>query len=80
MTVTATDSNGTVLETSILIHVSPAPSHSIKNFYDYVGGLLLAVVEGIVEVAVVALPIALVIGVVYLPFRNRFRAKKSPTP
>ena len=80
VTVTATDSNGTVRETSTLIHVSPAQSNSIKIFYDYVGGLLLAVVEGIVEVAVVALPNALVVGLVILPFRSRFRTKKSPTP
>lgn len=80
VTVTATDSNGTVRETSILIHVSPAPSHSLKNFSNYIGGLLIAVVEGIVEVAVVVLPIAFVVGLVILPFRARFRTKKSPTP
>jgi heme/copper-type cytochrome/quinol oxidase subunit 2 len=40
---------------------------------------LIGVVEGIVEVAVVVLPIALVVTVVILPFRNRFRAtKKDP--
>ena len=78
VTVTATDSNGTVKEASTLIHVSAAPSHSFKNFSNYVSGLLIAVVEGIVEVAVVALPIAFVVGLVILPFRNRFRTNKSP--
>lgn len=78
VTVTATDSNGTVREASIMIHVSQPPSNSFKNFTDYVGGLLIAVVEGIVEVAVVAVPIALVVGLVILPFRNRFRTQKTP--
>lgn len=78
VTVTATDSNGTVKEASTLIHVSAAPSNSFKNFSNYVSGLLIAVVEGIVEVAVVALPIALVVGLVVLPFRNRFHRNKSP--
>lgn len=79
VTVSATDSNGTVRETSIVIHVSSPPSHSFRSFYNYVGSLLLAVVEGIVEVAVVVLPIVFVVGLVILPFRNRFRGKKSPT-
>ena len=77
VTVTVTDSNGTVNEAWTVIHVSSASSHSLKNFYDFVGGLLVAVVEGIVEVAVVVLPIALVVGLVILPFRNRLQTKKS---
>lgn len=79
VTVTVTDSNGTVNEAWTVIHVSSASSHSLKNFYDFVGGLLVAVVEGIVEVAVVVLPIALVVGLVILPFRNRLQTKKSKT-
>ena len=78
VTVTATDSNGTVKEAWTLIHVSAAPSNSFRNFSNYVSGLLIAVVEGIVEVAVVTLPIALVVGLVILPFRNRLRTNKGP--
>jgi hypothetical protein len=76
--VTVTDSSGAVLLNSTIIHVTNPPSASqFSSFASYVGGLLISVVEGIVEVAVVILPIALVVGVVILPFRNRMRATKK---
>jgi len=78
VTVTATDSNGTVQEAWTLIRItSPATSSQFTSFTNYVSGLLISVVEGIVEVAVVVLPIALVVSVVVLPFRNRFQTAKK---
>jgi hypothetical protein len=78
VTVTATDSNGSVRETWTTVHVSALPKSSqFTSFTNYVSALLIGVVEGIVEVAVVVLPIALVVSVVILPFRNKFRATKK---
>ncbi len=78
VTVTATDSSGAAVLNSTVIHVTNPPGTSqFSSFASYVGGLLVSVVEGIVEVAVVILPIALVIGAVILPFRNRMRATKK---
>ena len=78
VTVTVTDSNGNVQEAWSTIHVSTAPTSSqFTSFTNYVSGLLIGVVEGIVEVAVVILPIALVVSVVILPFRNRIRTSKK---
>jgi hypothetical protein len=78
VTVTATDSNGSVKEAWSIIQVSAAPSSSqFSSFAIYVAGLLTSVVEGIVEVAVVVLPITLVIAVVILPFRNKFRTMRK---
>ena len=79
VTVTVTDANGTAKETWTLVHVSSLPSNSFKSFSSYVSGLLIAVVEGIVEVAVVAVPIVLVVGLVVFPFRSRLRTKKTTT-
>jgi hypothetical protein len=80
VTLTATDSNGSVKEAWTVVHVSAAPSSSqFSSFAVFVVGLLTSVVEGIVEVAVVVLPITLVIVVVILPFRNKFRTmRKEP--
>jgi len=77
-TVTITDTNGTVQEAWVMIHVTNPPGQPTQSqftsFTSYVAGLLISVVEGIVEVAVVILPIALVIGAVILPFRHRLRS------
>ena len=78
VTVTVTDSTGNVQVAWTIIHVSTPPTSSqFKSFTNYVSGLLIGVVEGIVEVAVVILPIALVVSVVILPFRNRLRTAKK---
>jgi hypothetical protein len=78
VTVTATDSNGSAVENFTIIHVKAAPvATGFVSFWGYALGLLISVVEGIVEVAVVLLPIALVVFVVLLPFRNRLRAGGS---
>jgi Domain of unknown function (DUF4349)/PKD domain len=78
VSVTVTDSSGSAIANYSIIHVSNPPTASqFSSFASNVGGLLVSVVEGIVEVAVVILPIALVIGAVILPFRNRMRATKK---
>jgi hypothetical protein len=77
-TVTITDSNGTVRQAFVVITVTNPPASAtasqFTSFASYVGGLLVSVVEGIIEVAVVVLPIALVIGAVIYPFRNRLKS------
>jgi hypothetical protein len=78
VSVTVTDSSGEALVNYTTIHVTNPPTASqFSSFAGYAAGLLISVVEGIVEVAVVILPIALVVGVVILPFRNRMRSTKK---
>lgn len=75
---TATDQNGTVTQQSATIKVVAAPSPSgISNFLDMVGGLFVNVIEGIVEVAVVVLPIAAVGAAIIIPVQRRRGAQKS---
>ena len=81
VTVTVTDSNGSAIENYTIIHVTaPSVSIGVTSFGGYALGLLISVVEGIIEVAVVLLPIALVVAAVVLPFRNRLRASNKDTP
>jgi len=76
--VTATDQNGTVVQQTATVKVVAAPSPSgITGFFGYVGGLFLNVVEGIVEVAVVVLPLAAVGAAIVIPFQRRGRSQKS---
>jgi hypothetical protein len=79
-TSTVTDSKGNVQEAWIIVHVSNPPTGSqLASFTNYVSGLLISVVEGIVEIAVIVLPIALVIGLVVLPFRDRLSSHRKDT-
>ena len=82
VSVTVTDASGNVQSAYVLIHVvSPARASQFEAFGSFALGLLLSVVEGIIEVAVVLLPIVAVIALVILPFRNRLRAtRKTETP
>jgi hypothetical protein len=82
VTATATDQNGTaVIATPVKIHVDPAPGQGgIGGFLGNVSNLFVSVVEGIVEVAVVVLPLAAVGAVVVLPLRRRTRAQKEIKP
>jgi len=78
VTVTATDALGNAIENFTIIHVTQPPAtNEATSFGSYAFGLLVSVVEGIIEVAVVLLPIALVVGIVLIPFRNRLRAAKK---
>lgn len=72
VTVTVTDSLANVSEAWTLVNVSAPPAGSaLGGFPNFVGGLFLQVVEGIVEVAVVIVPIAVALLVVVFPLRYR---------
>ncbi len=78
VTVTVTDQNGTVTTASTGIHVvAPANQYGVVNFPTMIANLFISVVEGIVEVAVVVLPLAAVGAVIVLPLRRRSRAQKN---
>jgi len=72
VTVTATDSSANVTEAWTIVNVSAPPATStFGGFPNFVGGLFLQVVEGIVEVAVVVGPIAAALLIVLFPLRRR---------
>jgi len=76
--VSATDQNGTVVQQTATVKVVAAPVPSgISGFFGYIGGLFLSVVEGIVEVAVVVLPLAAVGAAVVIPIQRRGRSQKN---
>lgn len=78
VTVTATDQNGTVALTSTTIHVEASQAQpGVVGFFGTVVNLFVNVVEGIVEVAVVVLPIAAVGAVVVIPLRRSRRSQKD---
>jgi len=78
VTVSATDQNGTVTMKNTTVHVVAAPSQSgITSFLGTISNLFVNVVEGIVEVAVVVLPLAAVGAVVLIPLSRRSRTQKS---
>jgi len=72
VTVTATDALANATEAWTIVNVSAPPATSaFGGFPNFVGGLFLQVVEGIVEVAVVVVPIAAALLVVIFPLRHR---------
>ncbi len=72
VTVTATDSSANVTEAWAVVNVSAPPAASgFGGFPNFVGGLFLQVVEGIIEVAVVVVPIAAALLLVLFPLRHR---------
>ena len=76
--VSATDQNGTVVESSTTVRVVAAPAESgISTFFGNVGNLFASVVEGIIEVAVVVLPIAAVGAAIIIPIQRHERSQKS---
>lgn len=78
VTASATDQNGTSVQAFTLVHVAAAPGQSgIMSFFGTVSGLFVNVVEGIVEVAVVVLPIAAVGAAVIIPIQRRGKAQKG---
>lgn len=81
VTVTATDQTGNVTLASIIITVTSPPSPSgLQNFGGTVFGLLSSVVEGIVEVAVVVLPIFFVAYLAVVPAYRRFSKTRTNDP
>ena len=75
--VSTTDQNGTVVSSPATITVAAAPSPSgVQSFFGYVGNLFTNVIEGIVEVAVVVLPLAAVGVAIILPIQRHGRNQK----
>ena len=78
--VSVTDQNGTVAQASVVIKVLAAPASAqsgIGGFLGYVASLFLSVVAGIIEVAVVVLPLAAVGAIIMIPIQRRDRNQKS---
>jgi hypothetical protein len=72
VTVTATDASANVTEAWTIVNVSAPPATStFGGFPNFIGGLFLQVVEGIAEVAVVVVPIAVALLIVLFPLRHR---------
>ena len=81
VTATVTDANGTARIATAEIDVYSPPSQGgIGGFLGTVSNLFVNVVEGIVEVAVVVLPLAAVGVAVFLPFRRWTKAQKEIKP
>ncbi len=77
VTVSATDQNGSVTLASVVIKVTSPPTTSgFQAFGATVVGLLSSVVEGIVEVAVVVLPIVFVGYLAVVPAYRRLSRNK----
>jgi hypothetical protein len=77
VTVSATDQNGTSIQQFVLVHVVIPPGQTgFQSFFGTVSNLFVSVIEGIVEVAVVVLPIAAVGAAVMIPIQRRGRNQK----
>ena len=80
VTVTVTDASANVTEAWTIVNVSAPPAGAaLGGFPNFVGGLFLQVVEGIVEVAVVAVPIAAALLIVLFPLRRRLGLSSRPS-
>lgn len=78
VSVSVTDSNGTVAQSFVVVHANASPQQiGTTNFFGTIANLFVSVVEGIVEVAVVVLPLAAVGAVIVIPMRRRGRAQKE---
>jgi len=78
--VSVTDQNGTVAQAGVVIKVLAAPASAqsgVGGFLGYVANLFLSVVEGIIEVAVVVLPLAAVGAIIIIPVQRRDRNQKT---
>ena len=76
--VSATDQNGTVVQANAVVKVVAAAGPSgVSSFFGYVASLFLDVVEGIVEVAVVVLPLAAVGAAILIPIQRRGKSQKE---
>jgi hypothetical protein len=79
VTVTVTDASANVSEAWTVVNVSAPPAGSaLGGFPNFVSGLFLQVVEGILEVAVVVVPIAAALLIVFLPLRHRLGLSPRP--
>jgi hypothetical protein len=78
VTLSVTDQAGNSTSAWTMIHVTAAPIQSgLNSFFGYVSNLFLNVIEGIVEVAVVVLPLAAVGAAIVIPIQRHERAQKN---
>jgi len=78
VTVNVTDQLGNTTSAWTMIRVAAAPAQSgLSAFLGNVGNLFLNVMEGIVEVAVVVLPLAAIGFAILIPIQRRERTQKS---
>jgi hypothetical protein len=78
VTVTATDTKGNVTSAWTVIRVTEPPTKvGFGDFGASLETLMVRVVEGMAELAVVVLPIALVAVAVVYPFRRRAKVPKE---
>ena len=80
-TISVTDSSGNVKTSSVMIHALGAPvGFDFAGFTNLAANLFFSVIQGIVEVAIVVIPITLVAAltfIVIVPIRNRLRSIKA---
>jgi hypothetical protein len=75
---TATDANGPAVIATAKVHVEAPPGQlGARDFAGTIANLFVSVVEGIVEVAVVVLPLAAVGAAIVLPLSRRGRPQKE---
>ena len=81
VTTNVTDQLGNTTSAWTMIRVAAAPAQSgFSAFFGNVGNLFLNVVEGIVEVAVVVLPLAAVGLAILIPIQRHEKGQKSIKP
>ena len=77
-TISVTDSSGNVRTSSVMIHALGAPvGFDFAGFTNLAANLFFNVIQGIVEVAIVVIPITLVAALAFIviaPIRNRLRS------
>jgi hypothetical protein len=77
-TISVTDSSGNVKTSWVMIHASGAPvGFDFAGFTALATNLFFSIIQGIVEVAIVVIPITLVAAlafIVIVPIRNRLRS------
>jgi hypothetical protein len=79
VTVSATDQTGNVTLASLIVKVTAPPATSeLSTFAGSVWALFSGVVEGIIEVAVVVIPIGLVAYAAGVPAWRRYSKAKEP--
>ncbi|TMP99109.1 MAG: DUF4349 domain-containing protein [Thaumarchaeota archaeon] len=80
-TISVTDSSGNVRTSSVMIHALGAPvGFDFAGFTNLTANLFFSVIQGIVEVAIVVIPITLVAALVFIviaPIRSRLRSIKA---
>ncbi len=80
-TISVTDSSGNVKASSVMIHALGAPvGFDFAGFTNLAANLFFSVIQGIVEVAIVVIPITLVAALAFIvisPIRSRLRSIKA---